>query len=309
MPRMEPITLRFGGYQKTASIHNRAAQRFGERIIRTLRSNIAFDLVENVLDLGRKSGDLPTMVETGELAGCYMSTVRFTAIVPELKVLELPFVVKNRATLFQALDGEIGDRLRHRMLEHSPFRILGFWDNGYRHLSNRVRPIRTPRDCKGLRIRTQMSALHGEVFRALGFVPVPADIKEFIEGIGADRFDAQDNPLTNIYNFGVHHHHRYITLTEHFFGATLFICSEARYRSWPQEVRIAVEDAAREATLLQRQLAAAEDAAILKKFDPRENEVIHLSAAERMAFVEAVRDVVGAHRPEIDTALYAWISR
>ncbi|HEX6002466.1 MAG TPA: TRAP transporter substrate-binding protein [Burkholderiales bacterium] len=306
---MEPITLRFGGYQKTASIHNRAAQRFGERIIRTLRSNIAFDLVENVLDLGRKSGDLPTMVETGELAGCYMSTVRFTAIVPELKVLELPFVVKNRATLFQALDGEIGDRLRHRMLEHSPFRILGFWDNGYRHLSNRVRPIRTPRDCKGLRIRTQMSALHGEVFRALGFVPVPADIKEFIEGIGADRFDAQDNPLTNIYNFGVHHHHRYITLTGHFFGATLFICSEARYRSWPQEVRIAVEDAAREATLLQRQLAAAEDAAILEKFDPRENEVIHLSAAERMAFVEAVRDVVGAHRPEIDTALYAWISR
>ncbi|HEX6006896.1 MAG TPA: hypothetical protein VFY80_02980, partial [Burkholderiales bacterium] len=114
---MEPIKLRFGGYQKTASIHNRAAQRFGERLIRTLGSTIAFDLVENVLDLGRKSGELPTMVETGELAGCYMSTVRFTAIVPELKVLELPFVVKNRATLFQALDGNIGDRLRHRMLE------------------------------------------------------------------------------------------------------------------------------------------------------------------------------------------------
>jgi len=302
---VQPLVIRFGGYQKSQSVHNQAARCLGESFTRRLGSGISFELTENVLDLGRKSGDLPVMVQTAELSGCYMSTVRFTAAVPELKVLELPFVVRDRAALFEALDGELGAALRRRMLDNSPFRILGFWDNGYRHLTNRVRPIHAPEDCGGLRIRTQMSALHGEVFRALGFVPVPADIKAFVAGIGTDQFEAQDNPLTNIYNFGVHRYHRHITLSGHLFGATLLVCNERLYQGWPEEVRAAVEDAAREATLLQRRLAAAEDAAILGKLNPRENEVIHLTAAQRAAFFAAVQPVLARHRAEMDTGLYA----
>lgn len=305
MSGMQPLLLKVGGYQKPASIHNQAARRFGELLTQRLDSRIAFELVGNVLDLGRKSGDLPTMVETEELSGCYMSTVRFTQAVPEFQVLELPFVIRDRAALFRALDGEVGRLLRQRMLERTPFRVLGFWDNGYRHLSNRVRPIRTPNDCRGLRIRTQMSALHGEVFRSLGFEPVPADIKEFIEGIATGKFEAQDNPLTNIYNFGVHHHHRHITLSGHFFGGTLFICNERHYRSWPDDVQAAVEEAALEATALQRRLAAAEDAAVLEKLDPRQNEVVHLSATERSAFVDAVQPVLARHRSQIDPKFFA----
>ena len=166
-------------------------------------------------------------------------------------------------------------------------------------------PIRKPEDCRGLRIRTQMSDLHGEVFRALGFEPIKADIKEFVEQVGGDRFQAQDNPLTNIYNFGVHHHHRHITLTGHFFGGTLFICNAEQYRNWPQEVQQAVEAAAHEATLLQRRLAVSEDEEVLRKLDPRENEVVHLSPEERAAFVDAVRPVIARHRGEMDSKLLA----
>jgi TRAP-type C4-dicarboxylate transport system substrate-binding protein len=302
---MNAITIRFGGYQKPASIHNRAARLFGDVLATKLGPRISFQLIGNVLELGRKSGDLPTMVENGDLSACYMSTVRFAQAVPELQALELPFVIRDRAALFQALDGEAGRFLRGRLLEATPFRILGFWDNGYRHISNRVRPIRKPDDCRGLRIRTQMSALHGEVFRALGFEPIAADIKEFVEGIATERFQAQDNPLTNIFHFGVHHHHRYITLTGHFFGGTLMVCNDEHYRSWPEEVQAAVEEAAHEATALQRRLAVAEDAEVLGRLDPRENEVIHLSAEERAAFVNAVQPVLEKHRGEINPQLYA----
>ncbi|HET9664137.1 MAG TPA: TRAP transporter substrate-binding protein [Burkholderiales bacterium] len=305
---MKRITMTFGGYQKPASIHNQAARYFGELLTRKLGDRVSFELVGNVLDLGRKSGDLPTMVETGELSGCYMSTVRFTRAVPEFRALELPFVIRDRATLFNALDGEIGRTLRQKMLDRSPIRVLGFWDNGYRHLTNRVRPIRTPQDCRGLRIRTQMSELHGEVFRALGFEPVQADIKEFVEAIATEKFQAQDNPLTNIYNFGVHHHHRHITLSGHFFGGTLFICNAQLYRSWPEDVQTAVEEAAHDATALQRRLAAAEDAGVLKKLDPRQNAVVHLSAGERDAFLAAVEPVLGKHRAEIDPQVLAGLS-
>jgi TRAP-type C4-dicarboxylate transport system substrate-binding protein len=245
------------------------------------------------------------MTERGELSFCYMSTVRFSKAAPELQVLELPFVVKDRAAAFRTLDGAFGQEAARKIDGGMPVKCLGFWDNGFRHLTNRVRPIRKPEDCRGLRIRTQLSDLHGEVFRALGFEPLPVDVKEFCEQIGGDRFHAHDNPLTNIYNFGVHNYHRYITLTSHFWGASAFVCNAAHYRGWPAEVRAAVDAAAREATANQRELAAAEDAQMMPKFDPAQNEIIALTDAERAAFMKAVEPVLRKYRGQLGKAAFA----
>lgn len=306
---MEPITLKFGGYQPPASIHNQAARRFGELLEQQLGHRIAFELIGSVLDLGRPSGDLPVMVERGELSFCYMSTVRFTPWVPELQLLELPFLIRDRETAWAALDGELGARFTRRLQATTPFRVVGLWDNGFRHLSNRVRPIRRPQDCRGLTIRTQMSELHGQVFRALGFEPIAADIKRFVAEIAGGPFDAQDNPLTNIYTFGVHRHHPYITLSGHFFGASFMIVNEHHYRSWPRDVQAAVDEAARQATALQRQLAASEDEDVLTRLDPRENDVIQLTADEQAAFEAAVRPVLARYRAQLDPKLFEYLDR
>jgi len=304
---MNPIVIKFGGYQKPASIHNRAAAHFGELIRQRLGDRIRFELIGNVLDLGRPSGDLPIMVERGELSLCYISTVRFTKPVPEFKLFELPFVVKDRASVQRALAGELGKLYKRRMRESTPLRLLGIWDNGFRHITNKVRPIRTPADCRGLRIRTQMSALHGEALAALGFVPIAADVRQLVQEIAGDTFDAQENPLTNTWNFGVHDFHRYISLTGHFFGATAMICNEQHYRGWPPDVQAAVDEAARRATALQLGLAAAEDEEILRKIDPRRNEVIRLTAEEHAAFVAAVQPVLAKYRGELDPQLFAYL--
>jgi TRAP-type transport system periplasmic protein len=299
----EPLRLKFGGYQEPASIHNRAAGRFGKILKQRLGERVELELIGSVLKLGRKSGDLVPMTESGELSFCYMSTVRFSTAAPELQILELPFVVEDRAAVFAALDGAFGAGARRKIEAAMNVRVLGYWDNGFRHLSNKVRPIRRPEDCRGLRIRTQMSELHGETFRTLGFEPLPVDIKEFTEQVGGDRFHAQDNPLTNIYNFGVHNHHRYITLSSHFWGASCFVCNAGHYRGWPEDVRSAVDDAAKEATAYQRSLAAAEDAEMINKFDPAKNELIRLTEAEREAFVRAVEPVLDKHRQQFGAAL------
>jgi len=300
---MSSILIKFGGYQPAASIHTRAAQFFGEILKQKLGDRVEFQLIGDVLALGRQSGDLLPMVERGELSLCYISTVRFTHAVSEFRLLEIPFVVSNRNTINRALDGKLGDQLKRRVRDTLPVRVLGFWDNGFRHLSNRVRPIRTPADCRGIRIRTQMSESHGEVFRALGFEPVAADIKEFIEQIDGGKFEAQDNPLTNIYLFGIHNHHRYITLSGHFYGASALTCNEAHYQSWPREVRNVVDTAAVEATALQRRLAAAQDAEVLAKLNPCDNEVVRLTASERQAFVDTVEPVLAKYRRELDPKL------
>jgi TRAP-type transport system periplasmic protein len=301
---MSMIEIRMGGYQGVTSINTRAAVRFGEVLEERVGECVRFELIGSVLALGRTSGDLPVMVENGELALCYMSTVRFAAAVPELKILELPFIVPDRKTAIAALDGSLGTTFTEGMHARTPFRVLGFWDNGFRHVTNRVRPIRTPADCKGIRIRTQMSALHAEAMAALGFEPLPVDIKEFVDQIGGDRFQAQENPLTNTFHFGVHRYHRYVTLTGHLFGASAFICNTALYESWPREVRDAVDSAAAQATALQRKLAAEEDDYVLAQLDPQQNEVIQLTIDEHDAFVRAVEPVRARHSAELDPKLF-----
>src|SRR3972149_10678328 len=104
---MNTIVIKFGGYQKPASINNAAAGRFGELLQARLGDRIRFQLIGNVLDLGRPSGDLPVMVENGELSLCYISAVRFTDPVPEFKLLELPFVVRGRRSGHPASPGRL----------------------------------------------------------------------------------------------------------------------------------------------------------------------------------------------------------
>ncbi|MDP1672607.1 MAG: TRAP transporter substrate-binding protein [Burkholderiales bacterium] len=302
---MPPVTFRLGGYQKPASIHTRACLRFGEVLQREAGDAVRFEFVPDVLSLGHKSGELPLMVERGELSACYISSLRFSKWVPELALFDLPFLFPGRAAAYKVLDGRLGLSLKDKVAAQSPFRLLAYWDNGFRHFSNKLRPIRKPADCKGIRIRIQMSELQAESLRLLGMEPILEDIKIFVEQIGGDRFDAQDNPLTNIVNFNIHKHHRYITLSGHVYGVACLMANRSQYESWPAAVQRAAAIAATEATAYQRQLAAAEDEEMLIRLDPAQNEVVQLTAEEHRAFAEAVMPVTEKYRKDYSDSFFA----
>jgi TRAP-type C4-dicarboxylate transport system substrate-binding protein len=178
---------------------------------------------------------------------CYLSTNYLADRVPELALLDLPFVFDCRERAYGLLDGALGALLADRLEASTGYRLLGYWDNGFRHLTNRVRRIRTPTDCRGLRMRTLPSELHQAVFRLLGFEPVALDIKDLLAALRAGTIDAQDNSLTNVRNFEIHRHHRHVTLSSHFFGVAGLLCRAATYRAWPRDVQQAVREAAQEA--------------------------------------------------------------
>ena len=291
---MAAITIRFGGYQPPASVHNRAAEVLGGALETRLGGALDFELEGNVMDAGHKAADLLAMVESGAKTMCYFASSYLAERVPEIAVLDLPFVVTSRAQAYAALDGPLGQRLAERVAASTGYRVLAFWDNGFRHLSNRVRPIREPEDCRGLRIRTLSSTLHTETFRRLGFDPVALDVKELLAAVRSGAIDAQDNPLTNIYNFGIHEHHRHITLTAHFFGAAVLLCHKASHDAWPDEVSRAVAESVAEATAAQREFAAAEDNRVRTALAETDNEVIELTDAERERFRAVVAPVVEA---------------
>ena len=304
---MAPVHIRFGGYQPPASVHSRAAEVFGEALARRLGDRLRFDLDGDIVAAGHKAAELLTMVEDGALTMCYFSTSYLAARVPEFGLLDLPFTINDRDHAYRVLDGPLARRLAEKLRAATGYRLLGLWDNGFRHLSNAVRPIRTPADCAGLRIRTLFSELHGRAFALLGFEPVALDVKDLVAGVRSGAIDAQDNPLTNIYNFGIHEHHRHITLTRHFFGAAALLCHDASYASWPDAVRRAVRQAAAEATVAQRRFAAAEDDEVLAKLAGPRNDIISLSDGERALFAAAVAPLVDEQRRAFGSELFGYL--
>ena len=293
----------FVGYQPLTSVHTRAAQVFGRALTGGLGGDVDFVLENNVADSGLKAADCLSLVERGERTFCYFASSYSAHRFAEIAILDLPFLITDRVRAYRALDGDFGDAMKEIVRANSDYELLGFWDNGFRHLSNRVRPIRSPADCAGLRIRTGDSKLHQNTFAALGFDPTFIDVADLAAAVQSGEVDAQDNPLSNIFNFGIHRHHRYITLSGHFLGFVTVLCHRPTYESWGPETTEAVHRAVAQATEAQRGFAQAEDDRVLKELEKTDNAVIRLSAAERSAFVAAVQPVIDAQLASLDSRL------
>jgi C4-dicarboxylate-binding protein DctP len=248
-------TLRIAGYQGDASVHTRALRRFAE----TLAPKMGVEMIPDITKAGQPAATLLTQVESGEIDGCYFASSYLAGRIPALGLFDIPFAATDRAETYGRLDGATGDRLASAVAAASRYRVLGFWDNGFRHLSNRLRAIRTPADCRGLKLRTLDNALHQEVFAALGFVPMTIDVKDLPAAVANQTVDAQENPLTNLVNFNLHATHRFVSLTAHFLGVALLLVNRARYEALSPAEQEHVTAAARSATAAQRAFAAAED--------------------------------------------------
>ncbi len=302
---VEPIVIKAAGYQVPASVHNRAMRVLERELVARLGDRIRFDFVDSVLDHGQTAGDLYSMVEDGRLTLVYQSTTRLAARIPEFALLDLPFMFRERSTVYGVLDGAFGTYLQRQVEATTPFRILGYWDNGFRHLSNRMHPIAAPADCAGLRIRTQFSEVHQRAFRLLGFEPMAIDVSQLTASLESVTVDAQDNALTNIFNFDIYRNHPYVTLSAHTFGTSAVIANAERLAALGPEVEGALRDAVRVATTAQRELAAAEDAAMLARLTDTGVTITRLTEAERAAFLGAVAPLIDEERERFGTERFA----
>jgi C4-dicarboxylate-binding protein DctP len=253
------ITLHFAGYQPARSVHTRALHALREAVAERAGDALAITVTDSVVGLGRKAADLLAMVESGELDGCYFASSYLAARVPALDVFDRPFQAGARDAVFAGLDGDAVAALAEHVAAATGYRVLGFWDNGIRHISNGVRAIRAPADCAGLRLRTLDNARHQDAFRRLGFLPMFIDVADLPRAVADGTVDAQENPLTNLVNFGLHVHHRHVSLTGHLLGIALLLVNRARYCALPAELRRVLDDAAKASEAIQRSLALAED--------------------------------------------------
>ena len=241
------------GYQGPRSILTRGLAAFAEASLPTAK------LIPDVTANGDSAQSLFDGLESGAYQVGYIASGYLTARVPELAVLDVPFGVTDRRRAFDRLDGSTGDRLAEVVAQATNLVVLAFWDNGFRHVTNGVRPIRSPEDCRGLRVRTLNNRLYQDTMAAIGFDPVVTDVKELVEACETGRVDAQENPLTNMLTFGLDRWHAHVSLTSHIFGIVLLVANADWFAKLEDSAISNLGLRALEATRLQRALAEEED--------------------------------------------------
>ncbi|MGO1060145.1 TRAP transporter substrate-binding protein [Planococcus sp. FY231025] len=217
------------------------------------------------------------------------STAPVTNFVPELGVLDVPFLFKDRESAVEILEGDIGDELFAKMEENG---IVGLsWgENGYRHITNAIRPINTPADLKGLKIRTQENEIHLAAFEALGAQPTPMAWTEAITALQQGVVDAQENPAIVADQFSLYEaNQKYMTLTGHVYSVAVYMMSKQTYDELPEDLRDIVVEEGQKAGAAERDLIVEMEKESLQTL--KDNGVEIIEEVDLAPFQEAVKPV------------------
>lgn len=306
MSKANAIEIRMGGYGPATTGFSKALKFIGDRLLAEFGDRVDIKYVWNIMDFGYRSEDILWLVESGVLSLGYQSSSYLTDRVPEVGFADLPFLFANRDEARGAMDGALGARLAQAIEDKVDYRIVGWFENGFRHISNRLRPVRSPADLAGMTIRVLPSEIQKRTFALLGAVPQRLDLTEALQMIVAGTIDAQENPLANTVTYGAHKYHPFHTLTGHFYiSRPIFIC-RAQFDSWPKPLQDTMRRAAAEAVVFQRELAIAEERDARHAIEAQGCRIEELTSAEHDAFARAVapmmreaRDVYGAELTQL----------
>src|SRR5881227_1647089 len=258
------IQIRMGGYGPATTGFSKALKFIGGRLEKQFGERIDVKYVWNIMDFGYRAEDILWLVEHGLLTLGYQSSSYLTDRVPELGFVDLPFLFSKNATARTSVDGALGNFLAEKIEGRVNYRILGWYENGFRQISNRLRTVRSPEDLTDMRIRVLPSEVQARTFELLGAVPLRWDLTEAIAAIKAGTIDAQENPFANTVTYGVHKFHHFHSMTNHFYISRPIFLHRDSFEAWPKDLQEATREAVAASVTYQRGLAEEEDVASRK---------------------------------------------
>jgi C4-dicarboxylate-binding protein DctP len=298
-----------GGYGPPSTGFSKALKFIGDKLAGQFGDRVDIDYVFNIMDHGHKAEDILTLVENGEMTLGYQSSSYLTDRVPELGFVDLPFLFVNNDQARAAMDGALGAFLAAKTEERINYRILGWFENGFRHISNRLRPVHLPADLKAMKIRVLPSEIQRRTFELLGAIAMRMDLTEAIAMIKAGTLDAQENPLANTVTYGVHKFHKFHTLSSHFYISRPIFLHRPSFEAWPDDLKRAMQQAVTQAVAFQRKLAVEEHEQSRQAIEDAGCEIVELTVKEHAAFVDAVAPLMADARKMYGEAMFGMVPK
>lgn len=197
--------------------------------------------------------EMAEAVQLGTLEMCIPATAALSGFDKRIQVLDLPYLFESKTQAYAALDGELGQTINENLPDLG-FVSLGYPQNGFRHVTNNIKPIYEPDDLKGLKIRTMEIPAHVDYFRSVGANPTPMSWGELYTAMQQGTVDGQENPVEMIYDGKFFEVQKYASMTGHFYSATILLTSKVFLDSLPEDLREVVVNAGRMFVLAQRDM-------------------------------------------------------
>ena len=217
-------------------------------------------------------------------AGMALPSSVMSSVVPEFGLFEMPYLVKDREHMKRIQEAVFWPTLAPAA-EKQGYKVLAVWENGFRHITNNVRPIVTPEDLKGIKLRTPSGEWRVKMFQAYGANPTPMSFSEVFTALQTGVVDGQENPLTQISSGNFQEVQDYLSMTGHVYTPAYLLVGLNTWESWPEEVRTILEETARETQAFVYENAERLEGELLTQM--QEESDIKVNEADKDAFIAA----------------------
>ncbi len=228
-----------------------------------------------------------TALRTGALDISANSQGAVANAVPEYAAFGMPFLFASLPEAWKLLDGPLGRELADKSAEKGMV-VLGYWDNGIRHMSNSRKPLHRPEDLKGMKMRTPPDAVTVDIMQALGAEAQQIRFAELYVALQQGVVDGQENPIMNIHASKLYEVNRFISLTGHKYEMTPLLMSKRTWDRLSEADRQVLMEAAAEATALQRKLSQESEDKLLADLKTKG---VQVNVADKAAFEAATAQV------------------
>ena len=224
------------------------------------------------------------------------------SVAPEFGIFDLPFLVEDRDHFERIAASEIGTELEETLRRDHGLTLLAFWENGFRVITNNVRPVVTPADLDGIRLRTPKDPERVRLFETLGASPTSMSFGEVFSALRQGVVDGQENPLAQLTAARLHEVQRYLSVSNHVYTPAYPVMRTAWLEGLPEELQTGLREAAIETGDWLRDFLAGEDARLLAELDGQ----LAVNEVDHPAFAAAASPVFEHYETRFGTG---WIER
>ena len=273
-----PRELKFGHVGEPGSLFALSAEEFARRA----NDRLGEDWEVVVYGSSQLGGDelLLQKIKLGTVDFALPSTVMSSQI-DAFGLFEMPYLVRDREHM-QAIEEAVVWSDLAPLAEAEGYRVLALWENGFRHVTNSVRPIASPGDLSGIKLRTPRGVWRVKLFQAFGANPTPMALSEVFIGLQTGVIDGQENPLAQIWGSKLYEVQEYLSTTAHVYTPAYVVVSPGRWDGLPEDVRTVLEETARETQAFVYENAARLDQELLEQVRAAG---VGVNAPDRDAFV------------------------
>ena len=249
---IETITLKAGIAINQEHPYYLGIEKFAEIISEKTDGRITV----NIYHSGQLGGerDLIEGLRMGSVDMTVVSSAPVSSFVPKIAVFDLPYLFTSREMAYKVMDGPVGEGFFADLAEQQ-IKGLGWFENGFRDITNNKHPIYTPEDLKGIKIRVMESPVPIATFNVAGANPTPMAWGEVFTALQQGTIDAQENPLPIIYTQKLYEAQKYLSLTDHFYSPALFLMSKDMFDKLSADDQALFLEAAAEATAYEREVS------------------------------------------------------